>query len=196
MKTFIFMGRSGSGKGTQARLLIDWLKSQTPSHAALYIETGNLVRQFMQGDSWSQKQARVIVNNGGFLPAFMAINNWANFLREQYRGDEYLLVDGTPRTYLEAEAFDGALEFYGAPASPRALVIVLEVTPDEIVRRLAARGRNDDTPEAIRSRLSEFDKKVKPVLDYYRQNPNYRFITINGNRSIEEIAVDVRSLLS
>ncbi len=107
-----------------------------------------------------------------------------------------MLVDGTPRTHLEAEAFDGALEFYGAPASPRALVIVLEVTPEEIVRRLSARGRHDDTPDAIRSRLSEFDKKVKPVLDYYRGNPNYQFVTLNGGRSIEEISTDIRSLLS
>lgn len=191
MTTIIFIGRSGSGKGTQAQLLIDYFRSQTPPQPVIYIETGRLVRQFMAGESWTQERVRTVVNSGGFLPAFLAARNWTNFLIEEYQGHEHLLVDGTPRTRLEAEAFDEALQFYGRQDRPRATILLLAVTAEEITTRLLKRARQDDTPAGIQSRLAEFDKKVLPVLDYYRANPDYQLIEIDGNRSIEAIHQDI-----
>lgn len=196
MKTIIFMGRSGSGKGTQAQLLIDFFNSQTPPVPTLYVETGSLLREFIKTDGWTQRRAKEIMNQGGYLPGFLPIRNWSEFLIKHFQGGENLILDGCSRTLVEAEALNGALEFYGRTKPAKVLVFLLEVAEDEIVQRLLPRGRVDDTHEGIRNRLQEFDFKVKPVLDFYANHPNYNFIKINGNRSIEEIAADIRSLLS
>lgn len=193
--TLIFMGRSGSGKGTQARLLVDFFGHKNPPEATLYIETGNLLREFNETEGWTQRRAKEIMNQGGYLPGFLPIRNWSELLIKNFRGGELLILDGCARSLVEAQALDGALEFYKPDDRPRALVFLLEVSEDGIMQRLLPRGRVDDTQDGVRNRLREFDLKVKPVLDFYAQHPTYRFLTVNGNQTIEQIHRDILKLL-
>ena len=74
------------------------------------------------------------------------------------------LLDGFPRTIAQAEALDEMLAEKGTPLD---VVLELQVPEEELFRRLAGRGRADDTPEVIRQRLVAYRKQTEPLLDYY-----------------------------
>ena len=69
---FIFFGISGSGKGTQAKLLIDYLKKMDPAHETMYIETGARIREFIADNAgYTRDVVKEIIDRGGLLPEFI-----------------------------------------------------------------------------------------------------------------------------
>src|SRR4051812_6706129 len=105
-QTIIFMGRSGCGKGTQSKLVMDYLKEKDPSRDIFYLETGERFRQFISGDSYSSKLSRKIMEEGTLQPAFIAIHIWSHEFLDHLKGDEHMVLDGTPRTLSEVSALD------------------------------------------------------------------------------------------
>ncbi len=188
LQSFIFIGISGSGKGTQADLLGKHLKSKDPSRGLLYVQTGAELRQFIQGPSLTQKIAKEIYLTGALQPEFVAIYQWVKALVERYTGNEHLIFDGMPRKVHEAGVFHSILDFYKLE---KPWVINIKVSHDESLKRLMLRKRLDDTEEDIRVRLSWFEKEVVPTIEYFQNNPAYRFLSIEGERSIEEIHQDI-----
>lgn len=187
-QTFIFIGRSGCGKGTQARLLSDYLKKLRPEQNSVYISSGAELREFIKGDTLTQKLAKQIYDKGGLQPEFLIVNLWAGALVRDYTGTENIIMDGMPRKYHEAGVLDSIFDYYSLP---RPLVIHLEISNEESTKRLLARKRFDDIAEEIANRLSWYDTDVVPTIEYYRQNKKYRLIDVDGERSIEEIHKDI-----
>jgi adenylate kinase len=102
-------------------------------------------------------------------------------------GVKGFLFDGFPRTAAQAEALDKLLEL---KKSPIEIMLALEVSEEELVKRLMKRGetsgRSDDTNESIiRARIAEYHKKTTAVADYYRQFDKVEMI--KGEGSIDEI---------
>src|SRR3989338_5838634 len=97
LKTFIFIGRSGSGKGTQVELLIKKLKEENPDTPVYYMQTGESFREFIKGNSYSSRRAREIIEAGQRVHSFSAIRLWANNFVENLNGNEHIIIDGSPR---------------------------------------------------------------------------------------------------
>jgi adenylate kinase family enzyme len=182
--TFIFIGRSGAGKGTQAPLLEESLKKIDSTTEIVRMETGNIFRSFIKGDKWAQQKAKSITDAGGLQPEFLTINLWSTFFIEHFRNDPHIIIDGTPRKPFEATVLHGAFEFF---ERKKPIVVYLNVTRDWATEKLMARKRNDDTAEGIAKRLAWFDTEVLPTIEYYRHNPAYQFIEINGERPVSEV---------
>jgi adenylate kinase family enzyme len=72
-KTFILIGRSGCGKGTQGALLSQYLQTLEPKRDVLYIQCGGEFRKFIQGDSVTEKLSREVSEKGVLQPEFLAI---------------------------------------------------------------------------------------------------------------------------
>ena len=192
-QTFIFIGRSGCGKGTQAKLLIDKLKEDNPERPVLYIESGDRFRTFVSGTSHSSRLAKEIMDKAERQPDFLAIWNWSHLLVENLMGDEHLIFDGTPRSKLEAEALHTALRFYGRG---RVNVVYVDISIEETKKRMIARGRLDDKrPGDIEKRLAWFDSDVLPAIDYYKASDDYRLIHLNGEQTIEVVQSDLQQQL-
>lgn len=187
-KTFIIIGRSGCGKGTQVELLKKKLSLDDKDRKILHIETGALFRQLLKTESYTQKLTKEIVETGGLMPEVMAISLWSNYMMQNYTGEENLIFDGCPRKVVEAELLDSILKFYKA-SSPT--IIYVNVSRKWAEDRLTARGRKDDSPEGIESRMNWFDKEVAPVIDFFRNDPTYRFIDVNGEQTIEEVHQEI-----
>ena len=66
-KTFLLYGKSGSGKGTQAKLLIEYLKNKDPEREVEYIETGERLRDFAREVNLTSKLTGQIMDEGGLL---------------------------------------------------------------------------------------------------------------------------------
>ena len=192
-QTFIFIGRSGCGKGTQAELLKNVVKTRDPGGEIFYLETGANFREFIKGDKYSNQLSRAIMKKGERQPDFLAIWMWAHILLENFKGTEHLFLDGITRSLPEAMAFSTALDFYSRTAS----VIFLNVSREWAEERMIARGRSDDTSEEeMKKKLNWFDRDSSPALGYFKVNEKYKFIIINGAQTIEKVHQDILQKLN
>ncbi len=187
-QTFIFIGRSGCGKGTQVELLMKVLEKKEPSIDILYIQTGQEFREFIKGNTLTQKKAKETYDVGGLMPEFLAVNMWLKPLIERYKGNQHIIFDGTPRKLHEAGVLDSVFDYYnfGKPC-----VINIEISAEEALKRLLLRKRLDDNEDDIKKRLGWYETDVLPTIEYYRNGHRYNFLEINGERTIEEIHNDI-----
>ncbi len=181
-RAFIFIGRSGSGKGTQAKLLADFLKVGSGEGSVLYIQSGYEFRNFVMGTTQTARLSKAINDEGGLQPEFLAVYMWVNMLVKQYTGGEHLIFDGTPRRPHEAGVLHSIFQFYGIQ---NPCIVYINVSEDWSRKHLLIRGRRDDNEKDIRSRLDWFEKEVAPTVDFYRNNGAYNFIEINGEQDIK-----------
>ncbi|MDB5194573.1 MAG: adk, adenylate kinase, adenylate kinase [Parcubacteria group bacterium] len=189
LHTVIFIGRSGSGKGTQADLLKDRFHRLDSARHILYIETGARFREFIRGGSLSAKRAKEINDEGSLQPDFLAAWMWGSALIEELEPDMHLVFDGAPRAESEARLLTTALGFYGRK---NVTVIHIKVSRRWSEDRLLARGRADDTSlQKVDKRLDWFDKKVVPAIEYFKSDPFYKVIEVNGEQPIEKVHADI-----
>lgn len=189
-QTFIFFGPSGSGKGTQAKLLIEKLKERDPENKVLYIETGQKFREFAEEASLTSKLVKEVIGAGGLIPEFLPIWIWSEFLVRRISGPEHLVLDGLSRRVDEAPILDSAMKFY---KRENPFVISIKLSREDAAERLRNRKRADDTNLDIEKRLAWYDSNVVPAINYFRDNPYYRFIELDGSRPIEEVHADLLS---
>lgn len=188
-QTFLFYGRSGSGKGTQVELLIKYLEEQTPKMKALHVETGALLRDFVAKDTgYTGKKVKETIESGGLLPEFVPIALWGDFMFKNVSSDVHIVCDGVARRLPEAPVLDSAFRYYDRE-SPH--IVLINVSPEWAMDRLLARGRVDDTKEGITKRSEWFDSNVRPAIKFFEDNPYYKFHNINGEQTVESVHSEI-----
>ena len=188
LQTFIFFGASGSGKGTQAKLLIEKFNVLDSGKRVLYLETGEKLREFVKEASLASKLAKEVLDTGGLMPEFIPIWVWTEFLIRHVSGEEHLIFDGSPRKLDEAAILDSALQFY---KREKPFVISIEVSDAWAKKRMNERKRNDDNEAEIMQRLSWYKENVLPAINFFKNNSYYKFVSINGEQSIEEVHQEI-----
>ncbi len=190
-QAFIFMGRYGAGKGTQALLLEALLARLDSSHSVFRLETGAEFRKLIEGTGYTARLAKKVVDSGELTPAFMPIYIWGKLFFERYDGG-HAIFDGTPRKLDEAKVLGSLFPFYGLE---KPWLIYLDVDHEESKRRLTIRhaehGRKDDHPDAVERRKAAYAADIEPTIAWYRDNPGYRFLDIDGERPIQDIHADI-----
>ncbi len=190
--TCVFFGRAGSGKGTQSNMLIEALKKADPSIKPIYVETGERLRQFMAGPSYTAAKVKEILHAGKLLGAFLPIWIWTGFLIDEYTGTEHLIFDGVARRPEEAPILESALSLY---SESKAFVIHLDVPAPEVRVRLLKRGRHDDKEEKIAERLKAYETDIIKSIKYFEKSPNVQFIDIDGHQAPEKVHTDIMKAL-
>ncbi len=185
--TVSLLGRSGCGKGTQAKFVMERLKSQ----GAVHISTGALLRTLMQSPTPAGRITRRIMQQGGLHPSWVAAYTWFKILFEERGAQRHLIFDGAPRRLWEAKLLDDVMRWHGRPLP---LCVYIDVRRREAMRRLLARGRADDTAAAIKNRLDYFQKDVVPVLQYYKRQK--RLLRVDGEQSPEKVWHEIDAVLS
>ena len=104
------------------------------------------------------------------------------------------VLDGFPRTTVQAEALDG---MFGEIGRSFDVVFALQI-PDAVAferlrRRAELEGRPDDTDEAIRRRLDNYHRETAPLIEYYRARGN--LVPIHGDRSENEVFAEIQEAL-
>lgn len=192
-QTIIFMGRSGCGKGTQAKLIQDYLKTQDSARPIFYLETGARFRSFIDEENYTSSLSRKIMEAGTLQPAFIAIHIWSHEFIENLKGNEHIVLDGTPRTVSEIEALDTAFTFYNRE---KPTVFLIDVSPEWAKTRIRERGRVDDSRVGdSEKRLEWYETDVVPALRHMENAKLYNVITINGEQSIEDVHKDIVAAL-
>src|SRR5688500_18808373 len=161
MFNLILFGPPGSGKGTQSEKLIE-------KYGLIHLSTGDLLRRERANETQLGLEAKRYMDQGQLVPDAVVIGMIGSALDANPQAKGFLF-DGFPRTVAQAEALD---ELLAGKNSAITLVLALEVSQEELVKRLLNRGktsgRSDDTnEEVIRARLKEYEKKTAAVADFY-----------------------------
>lgn len=183
--TIVVVGRSGSGKGTQARLLVKKLGKGTHR-----IETGKLLRSLLTRNNLTIERARRLMREGRLFPHWFAVFIWLKEFIDKGKLQGNIVFDGSPRTVFEAEMMDEVMKWHERTLP---ICVYVDVTEREATRRMLARGRLDDTPEAVRRRMQYFPKFVVPVIRYYTTRE--RLISVDGNKSAPEVWQEIDAKL-
>ena len=187
--TLVFLGRSGCGKGTQAKFVLKRLEAQGVFH----LETGRFIRELLACKNPTTEIARASLDEQGKLfPWWFAMFLWLRELIEHGHADKHIIGDGTPRRVGEAKFLDEVLSWHERSLP---VCIYIDVSEEEATRRLLARGsgRADDNLDAIRSRMQFFYEDVMPVIDYYEEHG--RLISVDGNVSPDEVWQQIDRML-
>lgn len=192
-QVFIFLGRSGCGKGTQADLLMEHLcRIGDKTCKNLHVESGAFLREFVKGDTYTQSKTKFVMENGFLVPESVVVYLWMKYLINNFTGTENIIFDGCPRKLHEAQLLNDALRFFKVE---KPVVVSVNVSKDWSEKRLLGRARKDDTPESIKKRLEWFETEVTPTINYYRGDSYYQVIDVNGEQPIEDVHNEVLAKL-
>lgn len=178
---FIFIGRSGCGKGTQAQLL----REKFPNTA--YVSTGDLMRLLAQQPTDVGVRINLILGEGGLPFDDIAAALWMHEIAFKVKADQGIIADGFPRRLNEAQTLDRFLDWLGRKDHTK--VLFVDISREEAFKRLKSRARGDDSDALINNRLDYYEARVVPAIEYYRQAG--RLIHINGEQGVEEVFQEI-----
>lgn len=215
MLRVVFLGAPGSGKGSQAKFVIE-------RHGIDHISTGDLLRKAVREGSSIGKQVSDIMEQGNLVPDDVVLQLISDYL-DQSDLSKGFLFDGFPRSQTQAEQLQAILSDRGMPLS---FVLHLEIEPDAVVKRLSGRRnctfcgriynvyfdpprtdgqcddcgdagklmqRADDNEQSIKHRLSVYESETAPLLTFYSDSGLLR--TVDASGSVSDIADAVEQVI-
>ena len=209
----VLLGAPGSGKGTQARKLME--ERQVPQ-----VSTGDLLRAAIGSGSELGKRAKSIVDSGRLVSDDIMLGIISERLDEPDAADGFIL-DGFPRTGKQAEDLEELLERRGEPLDA---AILMDIDFDVLKKRLTGRRtcsttgkvlnihfsppeeleecrrsggellqREDDHEDKIATRLDVYRSQTEPVIGYYRERGKLR--TVDAEGTVDEVYARLKDVL-
>lgn len=187
MLNLILFGKPGSGKGTQASLIKN-------KYNLVHISTGDVFRKNMSNKTDLGMLAKGYMEKGELVPDEVTVNMLKEELEYHLPCDGFIF-DGFPRTSYQAEKLDALLTKYSLNIH---LTIALDVDNQTLIKRLLNRGKSsgradDQSEDKINKRLQEYDKKTKPLIEFYTKQNKYK--SINGIGEMDDITARIVNLL-
>jgi adenylate kinase len=183
----VILGAPGSGKGTQAAMLVQHLDIP-------HISTGALLRNAAKKGTELGLKAKAIIDQGELVPDEIM----AGIIEERLgRADvaNGFILDGYPRNVPQAKSLDTMLERLGKPIEEARHI---DVDPEQIIKRIAKRakeeGRSDDTEKTVRNRMRVYAEQTAPVADYYEERGLLTRVLGDGDK--DEILQRILSVLN
>lgn len=179
MFNLILFGAPGSGKGTQAPLLVQ-------KYGLIHISTGDLFRHEIQNKTPLGLAAKAYMDKGNLVPDSVTIGMLRNKV-EAHPTAAGFIFDGFPRTVPQAEALDALLASMNSQID---LLLEMEVADELLIERILSRGKtskraDDQNESTIKTRLQNYNNETLAVATYYNSFGKSR--KIDGIGSIEEI---------
>lgn len=169
----VLIGIQGAGKSTQGNFLAE--RYDIP-----YLSSGHIFREMAKEKTPIGRWLKETINSGALVPDDKTLEIILTYLEKPEYQKGYIL-DGFPRTTVQAEAFNGGVD----------KVVFLEVSDKEALWRIAGRisDRQDETVQAIKKRIGLFHELTQPVIDYYEKEG--KLLTVDGEKDIDGVSEDI-----
>lgn len=183
MTRLIFLGPPGAGKGTQSKILADFLNIP-------HISTGDILRQAITDQTPLGIKAQGYMDKGELVPDQLVEDLVKERLHQPDTQNGWIL-DGFPRKVTQAAFLEELLTTIGQSGEK---AVNLDAPDEIVISRLLGRGRKDDSEEVIRRRLEVYREETAPLIDYY--GDRHKLLTVNGNQSPEEVTTELQNLIA
>lgn len=169
----VLIGIQGAGKSTQGNFLAE--RYDIP-----YLSSGHIFREMAKEKTQIGRWLKETINSGALVPDDKTLEIILTYLEKPEYQKGYIL-DGFPRTTVQAEAFNGGVD----------KVVFLEVSDKEALWRIAGRisDRQDETVQAIKKRIGLFHELTQPVIDFYKKEG--KLLTVDGEKDIDGVSEDI-----
>ncbi len=164
----IVLGRQGAGKGTQCARLVS-------EFGIVHVSTGDVLRAAVAEGTELGRQAEAIMKAGGLVSDDIMIGIVAERLAADDIAENGVLLDGFPRTTVQAEALQQIFADLGVELTA---AVNIDVPLEEVTARMMARGREDDTEESIAERLRLYEEQTAPLLEFFAERN--KLVVIDG----------------
>lgn len=209
----VLLGPPGAGKGTQAKNIIE-------KYGLKHISTGEIFRRNIAEGTSLGKRAKGYIDNGLLVPDELTISLVEDTINNE-NFEKGFLMDGFPRTIVQADAFFDMLE---QRAQRLNHVININVPEKELIKRLSGRRvcsgcgasfhmvfnppkndticdycstkltqRVDDSESSVINRLSIYKEQTQPLIDYYQERKLIR--AVDGNKNVANVFEDICNML-
>ena len=169
----IMLGGPGSGKSTYTEYLIKHFD-------ITHIYPGGMLRKEVEKGTEIGQAVKNIIDKGEFVPNNIVLDLIKKKVEESPKG---YVLDGWPRYMQQVEDMEKSEIGYDYS-------VFLDVSTEEVMRRLLARGRADDTEEIINNRIELYKKETGPVIEYLKNKPGFIEVKAEGGTP-EEIANEI-----
>jgi adenylate kinase len=182
----LLLGPQGAGKGTQGKLI-------SAEYDIPHIATGDILRRAIAEGNELGRQAEPLLKAGQLVPDTIMIGLIRDRLAREDTERGFVL-DGFPRTAIQAEALDDMLSEIDRPlGAVFEFQLPEEMAVERLRRRAQEEGRADDTPEAIRTRLELYREQTAPLVEYYRARGI--LVPVHAERSVDEVFDELQQAL-
>lgn len=209
----VLLGPPGVGKGTQATRLTD-------AHGWTHVSSGDVLRREAELDTPRGRELKAILAAGKLVPDDTTLQIVLDHILRA-AGKSGVLLDGFPRTVVQAEALDAALAEHGRKVD---LALLLDADVDEVARRIAGRltcrrcgavyhttynpptvpgvcnrcggelyHRSDDDEATVRTRMAIYFRDTAPLIDYYESQRKLE--RVDGGRPIDEVYASLDGII-
>lgn len=186
------MGVPGSGKGTQSKILADFLK--VPA-----ISTGDIIRSHIKRDTACARELKYYNDNGLLVPDEIVLGMVSqaicsakvSSILSPLNPSGGWILDGFPRNTKQVNNLDSLL--LGMDEASYSSVICLDVPDDVVIARIAVRAaieNREDDKTAMKKRLEVYHQDTAPLIQLFKDRN--QLIVINGNRLVDDITTDLK----
>lgn len=178
----ILYGGPGSGKSTQAELLVKKLRAE-------HLNMGGLLRKFITTRHPDVSRVKKIMFSGKLVPVRVT-NHLAEKFINQLPAKHQVVFDGYPRSMAQVKFLDKLLTKLGRQVVLVYVKLPVGVAKTRLLKRAQIEHRADDLdPKALTARIQVFQHEAKDLLAHYRKS--HRLITINGDQTIKQVQTDI-----
>ena len=187
MNNIIFFGPPGAGKGTQAKIVAEYLNIS-------HLSTGDILRKKLKDKDDLANNLKEIMSSGNLVSDDILNSIVASRLKNE--ANNGFILDGYPRTLVQSDFLDNFLK--NTSISIRYIFdiqINFNTLKNRIVKRSSEEGREDDNIQVINTRYNEYLNSTQKVSNFYKDKYSNIFYEIDGSLQINEITEKIKKIL-
>ncbi len=187
MSNIIFFGPPGAGKGTQAKLISDFLNIP-------HLSTGDILRKKLLDKDNLANELKTIMSSGNLVSD--DILNKIVSSRLNNESNNGFILDGYPRTLKQSEFLINHLFKTSSKINYIFNIqINFDTLKDRILKRSSEESRDDDNINVIETRYNEYLNSTQKVSNLYKEQYSSNFYDIDGSLQIDEITEKIKEIL-
>ena len=187
MNNIIFFGPPGAGKGTQAKIISNYLNIS-------HLSTGDILRKKLKDNDNLAIKLKEIMSSGNLVSDDILNSIVSSRLKNE--ANVGFILDGYPRTLNQSEFLNNyLLKTSNSINYIFDIQINFEILKDRILKRSSEESRDDDNIDVIETRFKEYLNSTQKVSSYYKENNSDIFYEIDGSLQIEEITLKIKQKL-